>query len=280
MIKLLRGNLARTIKSKTFWICIALYAAYAICLPIVLKYQNPEFFNGTGTSELLLATGYGIAGFPLQGMFIATICCIIFGADFHNGTLRNKLIIGQTRNKIYIANLLASLMISLVLNLVYLLFFFIISLPMCGGFTAPSKDIIQVLIYGLLMMFSYSAISTFIVMTSKNTTVAIIISFVLLFVSMMLIMYFDEVIQQTPYYTQYTMNEYGEIVEQVIANPHMPSKSLVNFSQFMLDCFPSGQSFLLSNNNVIRWQMPIYSLSLIAITSGTGLLIFNKTNIK
>ena len=279
MIKLLRSNLSRTIKSKTLWICMALYALYAILLPIIMKNVNSEAFDISGAKPLL-ATGYGIAGFPLQGMLIATLSCLILGTDFHNGAFRNKLIVGRSRTQIYAANLLTSFVISLALSTIYLIFFLTISLPLLGSFATTARTVLLLLLDGTLMLLSYSAIYTFIVMTSKNTTVSIIISFVLLFASMMLIMYLEEILNEEPYYIQFVRNEFGETVEQLVPNPNMPSKSLKNFCQFILDFFPSGQSYLLSNNNEFRWQMALYSIILIGGTSGAGMLIFNKTNIK
>lgn len=267
MIKLLRANFARVIKNATFWIFIALYGFYAIFLPIIFK-SNPLEPDYT---DQVFAINYGIAGFPLQGAIIAILCSVILGADFHNSTLRNKIIMGHTRNQIYVANLLTTVIISLALNATYMMFFFMISFPLYGNFTFPAKDLLLLFIDGTFMMFAYSAVYTFTAMICRNPMISLIVSTVLLSLSFILIIGFADIVNESQYY--YEIN--GEWIA-----PNMSSKLLRDFSEFMLDFLPSGQSYQLANNNIVKWQMPLYSLVIIGATTGTGMAIFKKANIK
>lgn len=275
MIKLIRANLARTYKIIIVW--LAIYAVYSVLIPIIFYEPNYDQYC---TSEQMLACNYGISMIPVQGILLAIICSLIWGTDFHNGAIRNKLIVGHTRNQIYLANFLTTGIISLAMNAVYLLFFLTISLPLFGLTTLMAKDIFLLLIDGTLMLFGYCAIYTLVVMTSKNTVISLITCAVLVVVSTLIVMYCSEIVNEEPYYTKYVIDEFGRTVEQVITNPSMPSKAEQNFSQFLLDCLPSGQSFQLSNDLTIRWQMALYSIGFISATSGVGMLIFNKTNLK
>lgn len=280
MIRLLRSNLSRMVMSKSFLIYLGMYALYSIALPIFIYFNNPLILKEAG-AESVLAMNYGLASFPLQGLAIARLTSVIIGADFQNGTIRNKIIIGHSRTQIYIANLLTSIIISLSLNAAFLLFFFAISLPMFGGFAIPAKTVVWMLIDGTLIWCAYSAISTLITMVSKNTTVAIIISFALIMMGMMLVAYMNGLLSQQPMIRTVIINEAGEMIEKWIENPRMPSETTRSFCRFMLDFLPGGQSNqLVSTKDFHTWQMALYSLGIIGATSGAGILAFNKTNIK
>ena len=282
MLKLLRSNLARMIKSKIFWIIIAAYALYSILLPLSQEPYLP-YEEGEYSAEELLALNYGVAGFPVQGLLIAILSCVILGADFHNSTIRNKLAVGHTRSQLYIANLLTSATISMALNVVYFLFFFTIIFPLRGGFNgfATAQEIILLLVDGTLMMLSYSAIITLIITASKNPTAAIIVSIILLMSFMLITIPCAGTLDEVPYIVGTKFDEEtGEIVDKIFYNLSYPSKAERDFCHFILDCFPTGQSFQLANEFNIRWQMPLYSLGMIVATSGAGILIFKRSNIK
>lgn len=282
MIKLLRANLLRAIKSKTLWSWLIAYAFYALALPIFIKInavgseEMPQ-----GISDLLFSMNYGMDGFPLQGVGVAIVTSIILGADFHNGTLRNKIILGESRNKIYLSNLLTIMIVSVAFNVVYMLFFFCISMPLFGGFISPATTILWIIVDGTLMMLAYSSITTLIIMSTKHSTASIITAFVLLFVAMFVCMMCDSIISAQEFIPSLDLNEMGEVVETVIRNPRYPSPAKRAFLQFVIDLFPSGQSMQISGGEYTHtWQMMLYSLGIIGATSGAGILAFNKSNLK
>ena len=282
MIKLLRANLLRAIKSKTLWAWAIAYALYAIALPIFIKInaalseEMPE-----GISDLLFSSNYGLSGFPLQGVGVAIVTSIILGADFHNGTLRNKIILGQTRSNIYISNLLTIMIVSIAFNVVYMLLFFCISMPLFGSFASSASTILWVFVNGTLMMMAYSSIMTLIIMSTKHSTAAIITAFVVLFVGMFSFQICTSIISAEEFIPSYNLDEMGELVETVIRNPHYPSPQKKALLQFIIDLFPSGQSMQISGGEYSHnWQMALYSLGWIGATSGAGILTFKKSNLK
>ena len=277
MLRLLRGNLKRIIKSKFFWLCFALYAFYPILIVIV----NADHMYETITSDKVLSLNYGLEWLPLQGVFIAFICSILFCSDFHNLTIRNKLVIGHSKNNIYLANLLSMIIISIALSVIYLLLFFMIAMPVFGRFTSSASTVIWVIVNGTLMLVAYSSIMTLIAMTSKNPTVAIVISIVVLTIGALLAFFMNYIATIPPYYENYEWGENGEFIIYLVPTEHMPSKEFQSFARFLVDCLPSGQSLQISSGGYTRnWQMALYSLGLIGATSGAGILVFKKRNLK
>lgn len=275
MTNLLRANMLRLVKSATFWIFFSLYVAYSIIMPFIShSWSIPEI-----GADIIIALGYGIYGIPIPGIIIAIICCTFFGVDYHCKTLNNQIIPGHSKSSIYIANLITASVISLAMSAVYLFFFCIVSLPLYGKIPADAKDIALLLIDGTLTMLAYSSVFTFISMISKNQLIAIIVAIMALLAMYIIVNYVClDVLNQQPYYTG-RYDRYGNWIEEIIENPYY-NKTEHDVCQFIIDCFPSGQSFQLHNYNVYRWQPIPYSLGMIGATTGAGIAIFKKSNIK
>lgn len=289
MIKLLRANLLRISKSVTFWIFVALYTLYPIIIALI-EIQTYEPI----TSDKMLSLNYGVEFFPMQGVIIALICSILFNADFSNGTLRNKVFIGLSRSKIYLTNLLTMIIISLGLSVIYIIIFFALGMPLLGKFTSSASTIIWMIVDGSLMLIAYSAIMTLIVMTCKNPIASLIISALVITLGALLSYYMDYIVSIPEVITTLSENQFGETIWVQIPNENVPSQAVKAFCRFITDLLPSGQSFQLSSigythgwtmdmysrGGLHYWQMALYSLGIIGATSGIGILIFKKNNIK
>lgn len=289
MIKLLRANLLRISKSVTFWIFVALYTLYPIIIALI-EIQTYEPI----TSDKMLSLNYGVEFFPMQGVIIALLCSILFNADFSNGTLRNKVIIGLSRSKIYLTNLLTMIIISLGLSVIYIIIFFALGMPLLGKFTSSASTIIWMIVDGSLMLIAYSAIMTLIVMTCKNPIASLIISALVITLGALLSYYMDYIVSIPEVITTLSENQFGETIWVQIPNENVPSQAVKAFCRFITDLLPSGQSFQLSSigythgwtmdmysrGGLHYWQMALYSLGIIGATSGIGILIFKKNNIK
>ncbi len=206
---------------------------------------------------------------------LAVISCIIFLPDYHNSTIKNKLVIGHTKTQIYLSNYLSIAFISFALNVVYLLFFFALALPLYAShpnFSISATKILLSILDGTLMMFAYSAVITLVMMTSKNSFITLVATIVLPGTSILLIMLYKDVLNVPEFVFSPACNDY-------VPNSNYPDKSLRDFCQFMLDFFPSGQSYQLADNSP-RWQIALYSLLMIPASTYAGTVIFNKTNIK
>ncbi|MDE7348811.1 MAG: ABC transporter permease [Clostridia bacterium] len=278
MIKLLRANFTRLVKSATFWIFFSAYILYSILTPIIIRFfpHDPVFKS----SMEILTLGYGIIGLPIPAAIVAVICSVIFGADFQNGTLKNKIIISYRKSQIYAANLLTTSIISIALIIVYQLFFCVITIPLFGKITDPTKNVYLLMLEGALMILAYSSIFTFITMTSKNQIAALLISLSLIIASYFLAILVFDAILHIPHYIYVDAEIFGIPYRKAVPNPELPRKATLDFCKFMLDFLPTGQDLQITLNYVFRWQPMLYNLGWICATSGAGMLIFNKTNLK
>lgn len=281
MLKLLRSNFSRFVKSKTVWLCLALQAAILLFMMSVSLIQRRNDHSYAVQSEVYLLTVYGVFGIPLQGIMISLFGCLFIGADYNGGSLRNKLIMGHSRSSIYLANYITVAVFALLLNFVGLLISFALGLPLFGKFRIASKLVVWIVIDGTALMLAYSALVTIVAMLSRNTTVSVITCLIALVVAMFTFMMISDTLSEPETVTVITYNSLGEPIEKITANPQSPSKAVRALYQFCLDFFPSGQTLQLSKGeNFHDWQMLVYSLVIAASTTTAGCLVFRKLDVK
>ncbi len=177
MIKLLRSNLIRITKSKTFWICSAVYILYAI---ILLIFQPLSLSIGDDKKTFI---NLGYCGSPLTGFVILVYVSVIIGEEFRTNAIRNKISIGHSKSKIYLSNLLAFSICALAVNLIFSLIFW--SVTTKGDLISlidsayDAKGIFWCLFLNALTIVFYVSIYNLIIMCTKNTVLSIICGVIL-----------------------------------------------------------------------------------------------------
>ena len=101
MRKLLSANFSRLRKDRIFW---------SILLG-VLVFSLVTIFNGARSADVMEKNGfvrslddYYFSQAPYMGMIYAVFISLFLGTEYSDGTMRNKLIIGHTRARVFLAN--------------------------------------------------------------------------------------------------------------------------------------------------------------------------------
>lgn len=274
MIKLLRANLLRLVKSKTFIACLAIQAG--LTLMITLNVYLVNLAEKRPVADMVFDI---TACSPYGAALLAVMSSIFMGYDYHNGTIRNKLIIGYSRYEIYFANLITCAISALCLNLSAMAVFYPVSLPLLYGFAGEPLHLFKIFSLGWLIMLVYASLYTAVAMTTKNTVAPLIITIASLFVFMMLAQYMISQINAPLEWTDYIYNEAGEFVPVVVPNPHRLSEGVLKFFGVCLNIFPSGQMTILSSEKLVGWQSALSSVCIIVLSSAAGIALFRKENI-
>ena len=95
MTKVLSANFMRLKKDKVFWIGLVFMFAAGIFFP-VMRYMD---MKQTGTINPIDNAFLGCVLFI--GIIMAVFCSLFIGTEYSDGTIRNKVIVGQNRNAIY-----------------------------------------------------------------------------------------------------------------------------------------------------------------------------------
>lgn len=276
MVKLLRSNLSRLIKFKPFYAALAIQAGVMLFITLNSYPQSLKYGSELWADMVFSFTVCSI----LSAALLAVICSLFIGADYHNGTIRNKLISGLPRYKIYFANLITVMVIAECMNVAAMLVFYPLTLPLFGGFIEKTNMLLTTFFLGNLTLLVYASLYTAVAMTTKNTVAALIVTVASLFIMTMAAQYFLSEINAPLTYTQIVVNEFGEQVQETIPNPYRKSESVLAFFEVLLNIFPSGQVAVLGSDKIVAWQAAVSSLCLIGFSGGIGLAVFSKENLK
>lgn len=177
MIKLLRADLSRLFRSKTFWLC----AAAIFVLSVVMAFDYANYVREA------IENGYYQAGFgeerafilaPVLGGFAALFSGTFLGTDYSCGTIRNKIIIGHSRRNIYLANLFtcfAGGAATIVLWFIGIIF----GMTYSGIFDMGFWDILVKFLTALGFTAVFCAVYVLIGMLISNRTVTVALSLVI-----------------------------------------------------------------------------------------------------
>lgn len=113
MINLFKASLYKLFKEKTFFITLIIGTVLAILIPVLMH----AILETTGGEFMLMSSVSIGSNFGLTVPINLTVLTV---AEFTTGTLRNKIIAGYRKSKIYISLLFSGLVFTLILMLFYI----------------------------------------------------------------------------------------------------------------------------------------------------------------
>ena len=190
------------------------------------------------------------------GLVIPIFAGILTMADIRNGTVRNKVIIGKNRTKIYFSHLIVSTLFCVAMSLVAFLM-------LCGGsliffkYGVPFKgaeiwNFFKCVIIGLLTFAYVASLSTFFALATKSMPITIIFTIIITMVLSLLGAIYPLIPNDNYKYLFYMM-------------PTFASTTMVGSSEI------SNELFFFGIGSVVLFY---------AINTALGLLIFNYRDLK
>ncbi len=274
MTKVLSANFMRLKKDKVFWISLAFMFAAGIFFP-VMRYMDMKH---TGTINPIDNAFLGCVLFI--GIIMAVFCSLFIGTEYSDGTIRNKVIVGQNRNAIYLANFVTCAVVSLIMCIVFFVPYLCIGIPLLGFFNMATKIVMLFVLTAFLLAIAFSSIYTLISMLnhSKETTavICILFAFLLLFVGGQL----NKMLNEPEMNMGLVVTENGQEYEE-IPNPHYLNEGERKTVQFIYDFIPGGQVIQCISLEAANLPLlPLYSFIIILSTTGIGLIGFKKKDLK
>lgn len=274
MIKLLRASFTRLRKNKLFW----LLTIFSICLALLMIYSGysdmKKYGEITDVEQLML--NYS----TIIGIVIAIFTSLFLGVEYSDGAIRNKISIGHKRANIYLSNLIITTITSLFSYTLFIVVIAIIGIPLFGGITMSISALLKLLGCLLITIIAYSSIFTFLAMLISNKTITAITTIMLAFGMMFYsLMVFDRLSQ--PEYIDTLIMKDG--VQEIIntKNNHYLDGEKRKLFQLSIDIIPAGQMFQIAGRTVPNLKVfPIYSVCIIVVFTGVGLVLFKKKELK
>lgn len=169
MRKLLSANFIRLKKDEFLWIGMIFMLVAGIFFP-VMRYMD---MRQTQTINNIDNGFFGCALFI--GIVMAVFCSLFIGTEYSDGTIRNKVIIGQKRVSVYLANFITCSIVSIVMCVMFFIPYLCIGIPLLGFFELDIKIVLSFVATVLMLAIVFSSIFTLISMLNHNKAVTAII---------------------------------------------------------------------------------------------------------
>lgn len=277
MIKLLNAGFTRLRKNKLFRLLIIFSIGLAV-LMVYTSYRDMKTYGDVVEVEQLMLNYSTIIG-----IVVAVFTSLFLGVEYSDGAIRNKISIGHKRANIYLSNLIITVMTGVFSYLLLVAVVAMIGIPLFGGITVSFSKLLVLLGCILITVIAYSGIFTFIAMMISNKTITAIVTIMLAFGAMVTALSCFYVLE-APEFIENAIIQNGDTGELEIVqepNPKYPSETKRKVYQTMLDINPAGQMFQIAGSEAPNLKvLPLYSLGILILFTGTGVALFRKKELK
>lgn len=275
MIKLIRADMARLLKTRSFWITGGL-AAGLILMNFLLDCKvNSEAAQHLGTVMFDDSSNVMLFAAIFSGLFI--------GTDYSNGTIRNKMAVGHGRCSIYFSNLITSSIGGILYTLAGWAVILIAGLFFDGKIGMETNDFALRIVISLLAMISACALFTMagmLISIKSSAVVVIIVGALVLLVGASAIL--QMLSAPEIFEGGFMITAEGEFKPMdPEPNPFYIRGAMRVFLQAVCDVLPTGQAMQLEFAEPHTPElMPLYSVGLTAAASAIGAAAFRRKDLK
>lgn len=284
MNRLFASTFFRMLKKIVFWILLICMFAYGV------------YSASNVASEARV--GFAIDGCvfefaPFMGLVAAVFISLFVGSEYSDGTIRNKLVVGHSRMRIYLANLIVCSIACVLISLAYVAGIIMVGSSKGGELLAETSIVSTCLICSVFVSIAFASIMTMLAMLNTNKAGNVVVSMILALVLLVSSSYIYQRLSEPEMYDNYvSVNEVGvpTQVEQLPNPLYIDGTARVVF-EVVNDLLPSGQAMQLADafdsggvtnkaleKHLYHWLL--YSLMMVILTSILGIAFFYKKEIK
>lgn len=278
MSNLLSAGFVRLRKNKVFYAALGVILVYCVLI-YISQYMEMQKYGETYGLDYRLDPLF-VNFLVILGITEAVFVSLFTGTEYSDGTIRNKLVIGNQRSTIYLSNLIVSITAGMSMVIIGYVTGIVLGMPLFGGFRTPLWQTVFYLLIGVLAGISYAAVFYLISMLSSSKATSAVICLLVGFGMMFLGAYVLVSLAQPEMIEQMIVKDGQQVIEEV-RNPDYLDGMKREIYQFVLDVLPSGQCLQTFNEGVLHpVRMVVSSLLMVAGTSGLGFYLFGKKDIK
>lgn len=276
MQKLMNANMFHLRKNKLFLIIIASMLAFNLVNVLNGVRQIRQAMGEFGYT----LDHYFFGFLPLAGVFIGSFISLFQGAEYSDGTLRNKLVVGHTRTHTY----LAAFMTNCIAAAAIILAAFLISLvgvPALGWLKIGALELVTYCITSLLMAIVWAALFTALCMLVPNKAYSVAICLLVWLAITFIGSHFYNALCEPEMQTGAIVTANGIQMGEPIPNPEYIGGIKRKVYEYLVDLFPSSQGIAMSNLNAAHLiRMMLNSILLTLVITIAGIAGFKKKDLK
>lgn len=285
MNKLLLAEFIRLFKSRIFKLCM-LFSLGSGVFVVMMRWwdvkSHPVEYAELGV-EYSNADGLIFIG-VLYLMFAMSILIGLFvGTEYSEGTIRNKLIVGHTRENIYLSKLMVCAAADIMIYILYILVVLVLGEIFINGTTMKASEILFFTLADTAAVLAITALLLVISMSVQNKaagSICLLTTLIMFFATLTI----AQRLSAPEYYDDYVYvdQDTGEVItEKGEKNSHYLTGTKREVYEFLNNFLPASQMYQIAMNiSDNLGVIAVYDCVLIIITTGTGLIIFKKKNLK
>ena len=279
MRNLLSAGFARLRRSKAFW--LLLIALFLLATGTMLNAARRAKISAPPP---VIENHYFDTG-VYAIIFVSAFVALFLGTEYSDGALRNKLIVGHSRDGVYLANLVVCALASLCFTAAWMLGG-LVGIPGLGPFTVGTAKLLTAVAVCALAAVSTSAIFLLLAMLSSNkavtAVVCILCSLALIVAASAL---YHNLCEPEISYGGMVFTIDGAQFLEPAPNPRYVAEPLRSVFAALLNILPTGQLILLANitggDGLAIYPVQLAgSAGLTALLTGLGLALFQRKDLK
>ena len=282
MRKLLSANFRRLWRSKALWLIVL----GVVLFSLYIAYQGGDFARSRIERGLPADLELFYFQFvPFTGILYGLLIRLFSDPEHHEGTLRNKLIVGHSRRDIFLSNYIVNFTGCCIVLTAFFLFG-LLELYSIGPFALGTEQLLFYYLIAFGMTASFAAIYTWITTASTNPTLtALYVGLVWAAMILLASGLYDRLseLEMTGGASGFVMAFVdGEFVEMPSEpNPRYLSGWVRTVCEFVLDALPTGQGILMSEVEIAHpIRELVSSLVITTVALAGGVFHFNRKDLK
>lgn len=207
---LLRANFSRLWRSASFWTAVSvMFGAGVFELAVSYPYrEQPGILDNRYMLFVLMS-----------GVVLSAFCSLFIGAEYSDGTIRNKVAVGHSRAAVYLADLITCSAAGVLVCLGYILPMAAASVPLMGGFELPLPSVLWFTLCAFLMTAALCAVFTMAALLNQNKAVVAIICIFLAYFLLFLGIYLNSCLAEQAIIPAQEYIENGQILRSWSGRP-------------------------------------------------------------
>lgn len=277
MRNLLSANFSRLWKNRLFWIGMVVMAGFQ-AFELIMMYLDVVRYEIAYYVDQVIYV-YAV----IAPIVMAVFCSMFLGTEYSDGTLRNKLVIGQKRSAIYLANLTVCFVAGVLFSLANLLVSLAAGIPLFG-LRASAMEMVSHVLATFLMVLALAAVFTLVGMLCHSKAFTVAISILMVFGFLLSGFIVKQRLMAPETVSAYELDINGEVVEMdPQPNPKYLRGTKRKFYEFLDQFLPGGQ--MIANGRMMEDDsndriMAAYDIIWLAVTAGAGIWLFGRKDLK